>query len=254
MTVTVRIKHPVAVITPTINSKTLQDACHSVASQTYGNVHHYIVADGKDVYLDMVQSGFVSNFPNCTLSFVPDNTGSNGFYGHRIYAAYPHLLDHEFIFFLDEDNWYKPEHIDSLVRLIEQNDLDFAFSLRDVHMPDRTFVAEDNCESLGLWPIFNSLNKIDKEYLVDTSAYAFCKKFIQEYCHYWHWGWGADRRFLDIINSKTQNYNTTGEHTMCYRLDNIEKKYGSVDFFHEGNKIVFDHYGGYPWLLQKKTT
>lgn len=232
-----RIEKSVTVITPTIGSMKLIDAIDSVYLQTYKNIRHLIVMDGKDVKPKLPISDKIDVLP------LPYNTGANGFYGHRIYAGVPHLLNSDYIFFLDEDNWYEPDHVATLVDTLERGN-DFAYSLRQIYTPDKQFIAEDNCESLGKWPIFFSHE--DPQYLIDTSSYAFTREFIQKTCHLWHSGWGGDRKYLYSVMQKAK-YDTNGKHTLCYRLDGNP---GSVnaDFFIQGNKAQEEKFKGvFPW-------
>ena len=93
------IEKPITVITPTIGSPKLLDAINSVQNQTY-NVNHLIVVDGSE-YTDKVLNMAPKNavFKNLNIVVTPENTGKTGgdFYGHRIYAAYPHLLNSDYI-------------------------------------------------------------------------------------------------------------------------------------------------------------
>ena len=244
------IEKPITVITPTIGSPKLLDAINSVQNQTY-NVNHLIVVDGSE-YTDKVLNMAPKNavFKNLNIVVTPENTGKTGgdFYGHRIYAAYPHLLNSDYILFLDEDNWYEPDHVETLVRAIEEKNLDFSYSLRKIYSPDKKYLCDDNCESLGKWEIFMSRKSPHgKQYLVDTSSFCFRKDFLQSTCHLWHSGWGGDRKYLYAVKDSC-NWNTSGKHTLCYRLDGNE---GSVteQFFVEGNKTQEDYYEGkYPWV------
>lgn len=228
----------VTVITPTIGSPKLQDAIDSVQRQTYGFVEHLVVIDGVKYFDETMINSQARSCTKYTTS--PENTGANGFYGHRIYAAYPHLVNSDYIFFLDEDNWYKPNHVESLVKVLEQGN-DFAYSLRQIYDVNGIYVCDDNCESLGKWPIFHNEN----EFLIDTSSFAFKREFLINACHLWHSGWGGDRRFYNLV--KQRPHDTNGDHTMCYRLDGNE---GSVkpQFFHEGNGFHHMKYKGkFPW-------
>ena len=244
------IEKPITVITPTIGSPKLLDAINSVQNQTY-NVNHLIVVDGSE-YTDKVLNMAPKNavFKNLNIVVTPENTGKTGgdFYGHRIYAAYPHLLNSDYILFLDEDNWYEPDHVETLVRAIEEKNLDFSYSLRKIYSPDKKYLCDDNCESLGKWEIFMSRKSPHgKQYLVDTSSFCFRRDFLQSTCHLWHAGWGGDRKYLYAVKDSC-NWNTSGKHTLCYRLDGNE---GSVteQFFVEGNKTQEDYYEGkYPWV------
>jgi glycosyltransferase involved in cell wall biosynthesis len=238
----------VTVLTPTIGSPKLQDAIDSVEAQTYEHVQHLCVVDGPDYWEQVMSNVDVDREGSTTkFTFTPENTGKAGgdFYGHRIYAAYPHLINPDYIFFLDEDNWYEPNHVESLVRILDQGNA-FAYSLRQIFDKDRNYLCIDNCESLGKYPIFFSHD--NPQYHVDTSSYAFRREFLIQCCHLWHHGWGADRRFYNAI--RENNHGTNGKHSLCYRLDGNE---GSVsqDFFIQGNILNYNHYKGkFPWLIK----
>lgn len=251
------IESPVIVITPSVGTDFLIKAVDSVLKQTYLNVKHLIVADGQE-YEAAIRGKINLHFPEddrIIVTSTPYNTGAGGWNGQRIYAAYPHLLTQDYILFLDEDNWYEPDHVRSLVDVIERRNYDWAYSLRNVYTKDEKFVDKDCCESTGVWPIYWSLDKPEKEkqYIIDTSSYCYKRDFIKNTCHLWHNGiWGEDRRYYHAVTQimKHINFGTTGLHTLNYRLDDdIDRKYGNINFFSEGNKIVKQHYGGeYPWL------
>jgi glycosyltransferase involved in cell wall biosynthesis len=244
------IEKSVTVITPSIGSEKLKDALRSIQSQTYGNITHLVVADGLEEYqdqvLDVIQNTYtVRPNKNVVLVSSPENTGRNGFYGHRIYAGYPHLINSDYIFFLDEDNWYEPDHVASLVEVLDRGN-DFAYSLRKIFNPDKSYVADDNCEALGKWPIYFTHN--DPQYLIDTSAFAFNRKFLQMTCHHWHHGWGGDRNYFYRALSYDPKWDTNYKHTLCYRLDGNPGSVGA-DFFIKGNDEQLKHYNGeLPWL------
>lgn len=244
------IEKSVTVITPSIGSEKLKDALRSIQDQTYNNITHLVVADGLEEYqdqvLDVIQNTYtVRPNKNVVLVSSPENTGANGFYGHRIYAGYPHLINSDYIFFLDEDNWYEPDHVASLVEVLDRGN-DFAYSLRKIFNPDKSYVADDNCEALGKWPIY--FTHKDPQYLIDTSSFAFKREFIQKTCHLWHSGWGGDRRYFYSVLAGNPKWDTNYKHTLCYRLDGNP---GSVnaDFFVRGNVEQLKHYNGeLPWL------
>ena len=244
------IEKPVTIITPTIGSPKLIDAVNSVSKQTYGNIKHLIVVDGREYATPVYEQLGQPTIEGTQVVIAPENTGKTGgnFYGHRIYAAYPHLLNSEYILFLDEDNWYEPDHVESLVSLAEEKNLDFSFSLRKIFSPKGEYLTDDNCESLGKWEIFMSRNSPHgKHYLIDTSSFCFRKEFIQKTCHYWHSGWGGDRQYLYAVRDSAK-YDTNGKHTLCYRLDGNPNSV-TEEFFRVGNKTQNEYYGGkFPWL------
>jgi glycosyltransferase involved in cell wall biosynthesis len=245
------IEKPVTVITPTIGSPKLLDAIESVKKQTY-KCKHVVVVDGPEKWQNAVDACGIGVAYSDGITFVaaPENTGKTGgnFYGHRIYAAYPHLINSDYILFLDEDNWYEPDHVETLVKTIEAKNLDFSYSLRKIFSPDKEYLCDDNCESLGKWEIFLSRHSPHgKHYLIDTSSFCFKREFIQRTCHFWHSGWGGDRQFLYSVKDHA-NYDTNGKHTLCYRLDGNPNSV-TEEFFIEGNKTQEAYYGGkFPWL------
>lgn len=239
----------VAVITPTTGKPELNQVIKSVNSQTYTNIKHYVVVDGPQ-HFKMTMKHIhdlerVIDTKNIRLSSLPENVGGGGFYGHRVYAAFPHLVNADYVIFLDEDNWFDTNHVETLVQTIKENNLDWAYSLRKVYIDD-DFLDYDNCEAIGKWPIVWSDGT---QYLVDTSAYCFKRNMIIQACHLWHWGWGADRRFFTIIKDAPFKFDTTGLHTLNYRLPDMDKAYGGDrDIFKKNNEIMKQkHNGEYPW-------
>jgi glycosyltransferase involved in cell wall biosynthesis len=235
----------VTVITPTIGSSKVRDAVKSVQEQTYKHIRHLLVVDGEEY-----DEKFVENFEYEEIeklmpySIAPENTGGGGFYGHRIYAGYAHLVNTDYIFFLDEDNWYQPNHVETLVKTLEEGN-QFAYSLREVYDENKNYLCDDNCESLGKWPIWFTHN--EPNYLIDTSSFAFTREFLIQVSHLWHWGWGGDRHFYNIIRDSAK-HDTSGKHTLCYRLDGNTNSV-KPDFFEQGNELNYKRYNGkFPWI------
>jgi glycosyltransferase involved in cell wall biosynthesis len=158
------------VVTPTIGTKHLRRCIEGVQAQTMPGVEHLIVVDGVQhaQRVQQIVEPFLLKKPIHTL-VLPFNTGAGGWNGHRIYASIPFLVDYEYLAFLDEDNWYDPEHVELLHRALASNrDAKWAFSLRKIVDKDGNFVANDNCESLG--PLCHTVLAWE-DFLVDTSCY-----------------------------------------------------------------------------------
>jgi glycosyltransferase involved in cell wall biosynthesis len=251
----INIQKSVTVVTPTVGSDTLADAVKSVLEQTYESTQHLIVTDGAEYThkvnkLLLEKTGFVRH--KMKALFLGDNVGADGYYGHRVYAAIGHLVNTDYVMFLDEDNWFDPNHVETMVKTLESEpNLDFAYSLRKIYSKDKSESMEDNCESLGNWPVWVSLLPgQQKSYLVDTSSYIFKRQFLINFGHIWHWKWGADRRFFQACEEIEAKYKCSNEHTLCYRLDGNP---GSVnmDFFKQGNAFMLSHYGDkLPWKVK----
>lgn len=240
----IKIQKSVTVVTPSVGKHTLQDAYNSVRNQTYENVQHLIVWDGV-----------VPSFPaNCFEIQLPWNVGKDGYYGHRVYAAISHLLNTDYVCWLDEDNWFEPNHIETLVDALETgndglkstNPAMFAYSLRSIYDKDGNYLLDDNCESLGHYPIYG--NEANGR-LIDTSSYMFRRPFIEATGHLFHGGWGADRKYLQTVLDQCGPSIMVGtkEHTLCYRLSGNDNSV-SEEFFKRGNDITKVLYNDrYPW-------
>lgn len=246
--VTKTLPKTVTVITPTIGSPKVLDAILSVKNQTYAYIDHLIVVDGPE-HENNFNHHFTYDYDllqHITLTKSPFNTGGvgDGFYGHRIYAAYPHLINTDYIFFLDEDNWYAPDHVESLVKVLETND--FAYSLRKIYDENKNYLCDDNCESLGQWPIYFTAGK-EEHFLIDTSSFAFRREFLIKVSQFWHHGWGGDRNFFYAVKDHCI-WDTNGKHTLCYRLDGNPNSV-TADFFEKGNESMSAIYGDkFPWI------
>ena len=230
------------VIIPTTGSYDVKQAIESVLKQTY-KTQVYLVTDGLkfedkvDSIIDRID-GDLDNVHFCTL---PINVGANGFYGHRVYASFTHLINTDYVLYLDQDCWMNPNHVESLVDTIESNNLDWAYSLRSIWSQDGAFICLDDCESLGKWPTYHGIHHID------TNTYFIKTSVATKIASVWHGGWGQDRVFFNVLSNNFKNYNCTGKHTVNYGLGGNE---GSVksDFFTNGNKRMNDKYNGvFPW-------
>lgn len=233
------------VIIPTTGSKELYTAIESVLNQIY-DTKCYIVCDGPQ-YVYTVKN-FVRtfekhhNYKKIMVCNLPLNVGANGFYGHRIYAAFTHLVDTEYVLYLDQDNWMDANHVRDCVNTIQNNNLDWSYSLRAIVDKDGMNIAFDNCESLGKWPVFSG------EYShIDTNCYCLKTSIATKISSCWHGGWGQDRAFYTVLQGAFRNYDTTGKYTLNYRIGGND---GSVkkQFFAYGNEIMKQKYNGeYPW-------
>lgn len=228
----------VAVVTPTIGSEHLFQCTRSIREQTYKNITHYLFIDGYD-HREKVK--YHTQGSGVKYVELEENVGK-GWYGHRVYAACSFLVNADIIVYLDEDNWFEPNHIESLVRVIEQGN-DWAYSLRKIYDKDGKYLCEDNCESLGKWPVYFN----DKVYHIDTSCYAVRRDVAVAIGHAWYGQWGADRQFFLNVSKHFPKFDCTGKHTVCYRLDGNPNSV-KYDFFENGNKQQQLKYDKFPWI------
>ena len=228
----------------------LQQAIASALAQDHAQTQVWVVIDGPE--FEPAADAILGQWqdPRLRVLRLPENVGARGFYGHRIYAAMGHLVNSDYICLLDQDNWMTADHVSSLISAIETNHWQWAHSLRSIHDKNGAFITEDNCESLGRWPIYLS----DQHHLVDTSCYCIKREVFQQISAAWHWGWGADRRFLAAINQHFPSWGTSGLHTLCYRLAGNAHSVNR-EFFDKGNAVMAQRYpAGLPWLASAQKT
>lgn len=234
----------VAVVTPTIGTDKFEKCVKSVQEQTYENLTHYIFLDGQEKF-DLAQPAIYNHSGKRTIKTVAlqENVGK-GWYGHRVYAACPFLVNADIICYLDEDNWFEPEHVETLVKVLEDKNVHWAYSLRKIYDKNANYLCEDNCESLGKWPAYVN----SEVFHVDTSSYAVRREMIMPLTHAWYAQWGADRVFFGAMRKYLPNYKCTGKHTMCYRLDGNPNSVNE-EFFRVGNTMMKNKFpNGFPWL------
>lgn len=231
------------VIIPTTGADTLLQAVESISKQTYKDVTALIVVDGKE-FASKVRKMFLGKGLGIPIQIVylEENVGAGGFYGQRVYAAFSHLVNKDYLFFLDQDNWYEPNHIESVISSLESTGSQWAYSLRNIYSPDGVYLLQDNCESLGKWPAWTNTN------MVDTNCYCIPKEIAIKIASFWHSGWGEDRVIFNVLHNNFDKYVCSKEYTINYRLGGNE---GSVtkEFFEQGNKIMNEKYNRkYPWM------
>ena len=229
------------VIIPTTGSPELMNAIESVLKQNYTNITCYVVVDGEQNYGK--SSVILSEFgKKVNSALLPINVGANGFYGHRVYAAFTHLVNSKYVLYLDQDCWFDVNHVKTCIDTIEKNDLDWSYSLRAITNKDGMNIGLDNCESLGKWPLFSG-----DYHHIDTNCYCLKTEVAIKLSQIWHGGWGQDRVWFQALSQYFPKFDVTGKYTVNYRLAGNE---GSVkkEFFDYGNKIMVEKYNGdFPW-------
>jgi glycosyltransferase involved in cell wall biosynthesis len=235
----------VAVVTPTIGSKTLSECIQSVDAQTYENLTHYLFLDGEEEHGDKIWNQLQGASKVKTIR-LQENIGK-GWYGHRVYAACSFLVNADVICYLDEDNWIEPNHIEELVKVLQEGN-QWAYSLRKIYNKEGEYLCEDNCESLGKWPVYFN----DDTFHIDTSSFAVRRDVAVAIGHAWYGQWGADRQFFMNLKRVFPKYECSNQYSLCYRLDGNPNSV-TQDFFEKGNKVNEEKYGkNYPWLTRAR--
>jgi hypothetical protein len=241
-------RYSITVITPTIGTPYLAKAIESVQAQTYGRVEHVIIVDGP-AGADAVQA-MLPKAPRHPVHVItlPFNTGAGGFNGHRIYGAAVFLVSGRYVAFLDEDNWFEPDHLSRLMNLIEVNGLEWAYSLRQLVDCDGLPIGPDDCESLGRWPSWEGADI----HVVDFSCYLVRRDFLLRYSMIFHRRYRdemcPDIALCNLLLAGAPNFACSGAYSLNYMIGRSEKSV-KAEFFRIGNEYMSLSYDGkpFPW-------
>jgi glycosyltransferase involved in cell wall biosynthesis len=231
----------VSVITPTTGSSFLQECIESVRNQTYKNIEHIVVVDGPhDVDVDIYDEHVI---------YLPYATGTNRYNGHRIYGAMTFIADGDYHIWLDEDNTLEPNHIESLVKIVQENNLDWAYSLRKIIDKNSNVLCLDDCESLGKY------TSVLNDNFVDVNCFFVKKEIAIQITPVWYRKarepnvMEIDRAITAILmNDKNKlRFDSNNDYTVRYRVGNTGISV-QAEFFLQGNAKMLEAYGGnLPW-------
>jgi hypothetical protein len=172
-------------ITPTTGSPYLYDAMMSVK----GQAKHLIVVDGrKHLPATLEIMDRVCN-PDADILVLPENVGADGWYGHRVYASVPMLINTEFYAHLDEDNMVDPHFCEVMEREIEGRVV--VTCRRQVVAQDGAFIGIDDHESVGA-------NRYGYT-LYDTNTYLIRSDHAHKIAPFIYGRWGADRQLSEAV-------------------------------------------------------
>ena len=244
----------VTVITPTIGSAFLGECIASVRNQTYKNIEHIVVVDGKSRWENADEILKIVEFPNGVnehICVLPYPTGTNRYNGHRVYGAATYFADGDYHIWLDDDNVLEPNHIESLVKLVTENNLDWAYSLRKIIDKDSNVLCLDDCESLGKWASILH----PEDFFVDVNCYFVKKEFAVQMSPVWYRKFREpgqmeiDRAIAAVLMHERNKlkFDCTKDYTVKYRVGNTGLSVQS-DFFIKGNEAMLKrHNGVLPW-------
>jgi glycosyltransferase involved in cell wall biosynthesis len=227
-----------AILIPTTGAAAVRQAIESCLAQNYGDLQILAVVDGSQHADAFTRQTLGLSDPRLQSVILPENVGADDYYGHRIYGGFSHLVNAHYLLFLDQDNFFDPDHVASQVATIEKGDLDWSYSLRKVCDRDGVFVAEDNSESLGTWPSLGGYR------LIDTNCYCLKLQTAIGIAAAWFGNWGQDRRVTEALIGNYPKYACTGGYTVNYRL----REESAQAFFIKGGERMRRNYPGpFPW-------
>lgn len=240
------------VITPTTGIPELAQAIRSVAAQTR-KVEHWIVVDGMQ-HVPAVVKVMEENPYGQKIIILPENTGrpeqhwsgeGRKYNGHRVYGAMAYLVNHDYVFLLDEDNWYDPNHCETMLANMEALDTDWGYSLRKIVDWDGKFQFNDDCDSLGVYP-----NKARVSF-VDMNCYCFRTGMFVALASAFYDELKCDKRVYQAAMATVKDpdrISSTGLYTVNYRA----KDYMIRDWFEPGLEEVVKQYGhNKPWSARQ---
>lgn len=236
-----------AVITPTIGTPDLKRCIESVAGQ---DCLHYLVVDGKEhfpAYDNILLTLPQDKVKNIRVISLEENVGK-GWYGHRVYAAIPFLVNADVICYLDEDNFVEPDYIEAFREVERTTKYQWAYTLRNVVDQSGTLICRDDCESLGHWPVFGVPGE---RHHIDTSCFAIPRKIALAIAPAWYGQWGADRQFYAALVRTAPHYGCTNKYTVNYKLGGATNM-ATSEMFMRGNEQTHNIYKGvYPWHTER---
>jgi hypothetical protein len=217
-----------AVVMPTVLRPSLTQALHSIFAQTFpGRIHILIGIDNIRGDLAMIDAACATRPANCAVQvFWPGYSTSvrNGGLtppgdGGALRAVLTYLANSAYVAYLDDDNWWEPEHLYQLRRAMD--DAEWAFALRwFVHPQTRRPVCVDIWESVGPGQgIFNE----HFGGFVDPSCLMINKVACPLAPHHWNFPlaldpMSADRNVFAFLSRKHKPRGT-GRPTVFYTLN-----------------------------------
>lgn len=239
------------VITPTTGLPCLADAIRSVANQTE-KVDHWIIVDGIE-HAQKVLDICNANSYGQQIIVLPENTGrpkrhhlgeGRQYNGHRIYGSMSFLVNHDYVFLLDEDNWFDPIHCETMLNNVRSMNSKWCYSLRKIVDQDGEFLFNDDCDSLGIYP------NCARVPFVDMNCYCFDAGFFADIAPWLYGELHADKTLFQVAVAKMERHYqfcSTGVYTVNYRArpDSVE------NWFMPGLQIIQRYYGDKkPWTTE----
>jgi hypothetical protein len=227
----------VAVVVQTTLRPSLERAVRSVYDQDLdGRVQVLVgvdVADGDEAMLDRLAEDCPARMA-MTVCALPYSTSvrHGGLYSNRFGGALRSILtlaaNSQRVAYLDDDNWWMPDHLSSLVHAIEGQD--WAFSRRIFADPETgAAIALDDWESVG-----PGAGAFAKDYggFVDTSSLMIdkiaCHDVVDQWCLAgFADGSGEDRMVLKALLAKPRSYRSTGRATGFYTMQDTDANHAT---------------------------
>lgn len=220
----------VAVVTSTIGRAELERAIISVQQQSY-SCQHYVFVDGEQYFAQV--KPLEEKYPQVIFTYLPINTGADGWTNSHINAIAPFLIKQDIICYLDDDNWYEPHHVQSIVEAFTSyENIDVAYGLRRLFDDQENYICDDNLESLGFYTIEKIYYRLEfngvvdnlkafthRGFLVDTNCLAMRVQTAREFAQFWTHSKQNDAYVWQQCLRHNKRIIATAQRTVNYVLD-----------------------------------
>lgn len=241
-------KPTITVVTSSIGRPELRACIESVQKQDYPlKVKHMVFVNGPPWHEKAKET--LKDFPEVEAFYLREETGDVGIGPGcgNVFAAGPWLTNSDLIFYLNDDDFYEPDHVSSMVKIMWENNLSWAYSLRRFVDKDGKPFCEDDFDSLGFWSCVYS----DSQFLVDNSCYAMRKDVAKRFGHCWSVPAVGDRAVLRALKQAGLRAGCTGMSTVNYRVGGSAPPPDS-DYYKINTEAIKARYPEeFPW--RKKT-
>ncbi len=238
----------VTVITSSIGRSELRQCIESVRAQTHP-ARHMIYVNGPK-YHGAAQL-VLREYPDVHAFYLPEETGDYGTGGSMadVFAAAPFLTRSDWVFYLDDDNFYEPDHIQSVMTMVKEHHLEWAYSLRRLVDKDGQYICDDDWCSIGAYQprLANPGTRI-----LDNSCFAVSRRLAQRYALAWTvLPIVADRCFQMVLTENGHRHGCTAIASVNYRLGTgtanatREQVLAMRDDWFEKSKSQYPD--GFPW-------
>ena len=217
----------------------LANCIASVKAQTYPCTHYILCDQDFNKFAELKRL-----YPDVLMCYWDGKIGGNGYAGQRWLAAAPQLITEDVTFFCNDDDWYSPDHVKSIMDRIDEG-YDWAYSLRSVHDKEGNFLFDDNCEALG--ELHDTWN-IPGHRFVDWCMWGMKTEYLKQLAILLNRpDPTVDRQFYQAATRIVPKFASTNKHTFHFRMG------GSCgvqpEFFIEGNKRILEKFDGkLPWI------
>lgn len=233
----------VAVITSSIGRKELRDCMESVRKQTHA-CKHFVYVNGPQWHDAARQT--IKDFPEANAFYLTEETGDGGLGPScsHVFAAAPYLTTAEWIFYLNDDDFFDPNHVESIMKLVDEHNLKWAYSLRKFVDMNGNFICDDDWNSLGHWPCLGEPD----QFLVDNSCFAVHRSLATRLGIAWTaMPFYSDRCFLMALKETKEPYGCNGLSTTNYRIG-LGSAQGTPETYLQSAECVRKAFpDGFPW-------